>query len=281
METLNSSMIDLDAYCQRIGYSGKRTPTRQTLEAIHYRHTQAIAFENLSPLLGHPVLLDLNSLQQKLVASGRGGYCFEQNGLFHAVLTTLGFRVTRLAARVLWNLPEGMINPRTHMVLLVHLEDAPYIADVGFGGLTLTTPIRLTVDSPQATSHEPFQLLHTEDGYIMQAQVAQRWQSLYWFDLQPQHSPDYEVSNWYVSTHPKSLFVNSLMAAKPDVDCRYALRDHRFVIHHRHGKTESHQLTTVSELCAVLTDKFQLTLPDHEDLEPVLQRFIPSDNSDS
>ena len=105
------------------------------------------------------------------------------------------------------------------------------------------------------------------------------WQPLYQFDLQPQHLPDYEVSNWYVSTYPKSLFVNSLIAAKPDTDCRYALHDNHFAIHHLSGKTERHVLTTVKELCAVLANEFRLTLPDHQDLENTLHRLIQPDAS--
>ncbi|WP_299487260.1 arylamine N-acetyltransferase [Acaryochloris sp. IP29b_bin.137] len=267
--------INLDAYLQRIGYRGERTPTLQTLEAIHYSHTQAIAFENLSPLFRQPVLLDLISLQKKLIEEGRGGYCFEQNSLFRSVLIDLGFQVSSLGARVLWGVPEGVITPRSHMVLIVHIDHEPYIADVGFGGLTLTTPIRLTPETQQPTSHELFRLIKTKDSYIMQAHFAQKWQSLYQFDLQPQYPPDYEVSNWYISTHPKSLFVNSLIAARPDTDRRYALRDNRFSIHPlNNGKTEHHMLTTAQELCSVLTREFRLQLPTNIDLEGMLQRFV-------
>jgi len=100
------------------------------------------------------VKLDLASLQQKLINERRGGYCFEQNSLLRAVLLALGFQVTLLAARVLWNLPSGTIAPRSHMVLGVNIDGEPYIADVGFGGLTLTTPLALTPDIEQPTSHE-------------------------------------------------------------------------------------------------------------------------------
>lgn len=272
--TLTDS-INLDAYFQRIGYRGERTPTLQTLEAIHYRHTKAIAFENLSPLLGQPVCLDLISLQQKLVNAGRGGYCFEQNSLFYAVLMALGFQVNSIAARVLWGVSEGVITPRSHMVLIVHIDHEAYIADVGFGGLTLTTPIQLTPEMQQPTSHEPFRLIEAKDAYIMQAYFAQEWQSLYQFDLQPQYPPDYEVSNWYVSTHPKSLFVNSLIAARPDTDRRYALRDNRFSIYPLNsGKTEHHILHTAKELCTILTHEFRLQLPTNIDIEAMLQRFV-------
>lgn len=91
MKKPSTNAIDLDTYFRRIGYLGDRTASLFTLKAVHACRTKAIAFENLSPLLGQPVLLDLPSLQQKLVQAGRGGYCFEQNGLFRLVLIALGF----------------------------------------------------------------------------------------------------------------------------------------------------------------------------------------------
>lgn len=133
--------LDLDAYLRRIGYGGERAPTLPVLQAIAARHTEAIAFENLNPLLRWPVRLDLQSLQDKMVRDGRGGYCFEQNLLLSAALTALGFQVGGLAARVLWNAPEGAVTARGHMLLRVELE-VPHVVDVGFGGLTLTGVLR-------------------------------------------------------------------------------------------------------------------------------------------
>src|SRR6476469_2258009 len=199
--------IDLDAYFQRIGYSGDCSPRLTTLQAIHQRHSQTIAFENLNSLLKQPVLLDLASVQQKLINEGRGGYCFEQNSLLRAVLLALGFQVKNLAARVLLNLPSGTIAPRSHMVLWVNIDGEPYIADAGFGGLTLTAPLALTPDIEQPTSHEPFRLIAADRSYIMQAYIKQEWKSLYRFDLQEQELHDYEVSNWYVSNHPIPIVV--------------------------------------------------------------------------
>jgi N-hydroxyarylamine O-acetyltransferase len=100
-----------------------------------------------------------------------------------AVLLALGFQVTHLAARVLWNLPSRAIVPRSHMVLWVNIDGEPYIAEVGFGGLTLTTPLALTADIEQPTSHELFRLIAKDRSYIMQAYIKQEWKSLYKFDL--------------------------------------------------------------------------------------------------
>ena len=135
-------MLDLDAYLKRIGYSGPRNSTLETLRALQLKHPLAIPFENLDTLTGRPVKLDVTSLERKLVHSRRGGYCFEQNLLFKHVLTSLGFDVTALAARVVWERPAE-VRARTHMVLLVALDGRRYICDVGFGGLTATAPIEL------------------------------------------------------------------------------------------------------------------------------------------
>jgi N-hydroxyarylamine O-acetyltransferase len=133
--------LDLPAYLRRIGYAGGLEPSRATLEALHLAHATAIPFENLDILLGRPIRLDLASLQAKLVRGGRGGYCFEQNLLFAAVLEHLGFALTRLAARV--RLRADRVNPRTHMTLAVAVEGERVLADVGFGveGLLLPVPI--------------------------------------------------------------------------------------------------------------------------------------------
>jgi N-hydroxyarylamine O-acetyltransferase len=185
----------------------------------------------------------------------------EQNLLLRSVLITLGFQVTNLAARVLWNIPEGTITPRSHMLLRVDIDAKPYIVDVGFGRLTLTAPLHFALNIEQSTPHEPFRLVAANHTYIMQVNIGQVWKSLYRFDLQEQQLPDYEVSNWYLSNHPNSLFVTTLIAARPDSDCRYALQNNQFAVHYLNGQTERCALKTVTELRAVLEDIFRLTLP--------------------
>jgi len=276
--------IDVDAYLERIGHSGGRTPTLDTLRSIHVRHAQAIPFENLNPLLGRPVRLDAHSLQQKLVFGGRGGYCFEQNLLLSHALKGLGFRVVELAARVLWNTPPGVVRPRSHMLLLVDLEGGPYIADVGFGGLTLTGPLRLQTDIDQATPHEPFRLIPPSPGFgaaglsgqefVLQALIGDAWRPLYCFGLQEQLLPDYEVTSWYLSNHPESQFVTALMAARAEPDRRYALRNNQLAVYHRDGRTEQRVLTSAAEMRETLERLFQVRLPDAPELDAILTRLI-------
>ena len=268
-----TTSIDLQAYFQRIGYEGERTPTLETLRAIQLRHAVTIAFENVSPLMRWPVRLDIESLQQKRVRDGRGGYCLEQNLLFSHVLKALGFQVTGLAARVLWNELDAAITPRSHMLLCVGLNEKPYIADVGFGILTPTGPVRLEPDIEQATPHEPFRLIRAGQEFVMQAKIRGDWKTLYRFDLQEQFLSDYEVGNWYVSTHPDSIFVTGLMAARPATDCRYALRNNELAVHHLDGSTERRILTNGVEMRGILENIFCITLPAVPELDAGLARL--------
>src|SRR5678809_205837 len=107
-------MLDLDAYFRRIAYSGERTPTLATLRALQLQHLSSIAFENLDTLAGRAVRIDPESLQRKLITANRGGYCFEHNLWFSHVLRALGFKVTALAARVVWERPTEPLRARTH-----------------------------------------------------------------------------------------------------------------------------------------------------------------------
>jgi N-hydroxyarylamine O-acetyltransferase len=264
--------FDLDAYLRRIGYGGDHAPTLDTLRAIHQLHAQSIPFENLDPLLRRPIQLDAEWLQRKLVHGARGGWCFEQNHLLRGALTALGFRTTGLAARVMWSAPEGVVTARGHMLMLVHLNGGAYVADVGFGGLTLTAPLRLEAGVEQATPHETFRLVASEGGYVMQARLGEEWKALYRFTLEEQHAPDYEVSSWYLSTHPRSHFLGGLIAARPTPDARFALRNTTLTTHHRDGRTERRELAGAGELREVLHDTFGIAAP--EGLEEAFERVI-------
>jgi N-hydroxyarylamine O-acetyltransferase len=262
LRTPRSARLGLKAYLQRIGYSdAPGAATLETLRALHLHHAQGIAFENLDPFRGRSVNLDLACLERKLIHDGRGGYCFEQNLLLSHVLQELGFHVKGLAARVLWNAPEGTIRKRSHMLLLINLDQERYIADVGFGGMTLTAPLRLVTGVAQPTPHEPFRLVEQDGDFVLQAQLRETWKPLYRFDLQQQYQVDYEVSNWYLSHHPQSPFVNNLMCARPVPGRRYALSNNTFTVHELGGKSEQRTLGSVAEIRAVLEEQFGLRLP--------------------
>ena len=266
-------MIDLDAYCRRVGYDGPRTATFETLRALHLLQPQAIAFENIDPLLGRPVLLDAASLARKLLHEGRGGYCYEQNLLFAHVLRALGFNVSEHAARVLWYVPDGVKTPRVHMLLLVDLDGERYLTDVGFGGNVLTAPLLLESVDEQATPHEPFQVIEDDGRYTLQFKMRGEWLGLYRFDLSEQVLPDHEQGSWFVSTHPQSIFVNSLMGARAEPDRRYALSNNQLSVHRRGGETTKQTLANVGEMRDALTGLFKLRLDGLDGLDAALARI--------
>lgn len=253
--------VPLEAYFRRIGYSGSAAADLQTLQALHRLHPAAIAFENLSPLLGEPVSLEPAALSNKLVERRRGGYCFEHNRLFAAVLQQLGFQVTGLAARVLWNRAAGAMPPRTHMLLDVRVGAERYLADVGFGGLTLTGPLRFRTGIEQPTPHETVRLTETGDEYLIEARLGADWRPLYRFDLQPQQPVDFEVLNHFVATHPASRFRTSLIAARAAPGVRYALENGDLTVRPREGDAERRHLVSAAELRDVLRDLFGVEAP--------------------
>jgi N-hydroxyarylamine O-acetyltransferase len=243
---------DLDHYCKRIGFEGEPRCDLPTLQRLHHLHALAIPFENLDSWLGRPVSLEPAAVFAKLVVGQRGGYCFEQNLLFREVLETLGFDVRGLAARVVWQLPEGFVLPRTHMILLVALGNRRFIADVGFGGLTMTAPLDLDSKAVQNTSHEAFRIGQDAGHYVLQAQVAGSWQALYRFGLEEQMPADYAMANWYVSTHAQSRFVQQLIAGRPAPGMRHALLDGRHTRHYLGKASEQQAVSDAAGLRKVL-----------------------------
>lgn len=266
--------IDLDAYFRRIGYGGGGEANLETLQTLCLHHPQAIPFENLDPLMGRPVELDPEALQDKLIAGGRGGYCYEHGLLLFHVLNALGFEVAGLSARVIKNLPPSGLRARTHMLLLITLDGTDYLADVGFGISTLTAPLRLETGTEQPTPHETFRLADHDGLYEMQIKIGDTWDGLYQFDLQIQALPDYEVSNWYNSTHPSSTFVTDLMAARVDDGCRHTLRNAHYARRFPNGASERRELETAEDLRGTLTDTFRITLPDTPDLDHILELIL-------
>jgi N-hydroxyarylamine O-acetyltransferase len=255
-------MFDLDAYCDRIGYAGPRSPTLATLRALHALHPAAIPFENLDPLLGRPVPLDLAALQRKLVAGRRGGYCFEQNSLFHAALEALGFAPVGLAARVLWTArPDGSPNPRTHMLLRLALEGESCIADVGFGGLLLGAPLRLVPEIEQDVPGGPMRFRQSGGEFTLQAWREQGWRDLYRFTLEPQLPVDCEMANWFTSTHPGSLFRRSLLVERLMPEVRLSLVNRKLTRRHADGRVEQEVLASPAALGQALTREFGLEPP--------------------
>ena len=250
---------DLDAYFARIEWGGATSVGYETLAGILLAHTARIPFENLDVLLGRPIRLDLDGLESKLIRRKRGGYCFEQNLLFAAVLEQLGYRVDRLGARVRYRTTRVL--PRTHMLLRVETEGASYLADVGFGSEGLLHPVPLVADQPSPQFVWTYRVVAEGELWILQSRQGSAWQDLYAFTLEPQHLVDCEMASHYVSTHPDSRFVQTLTAQLPLPDVRFILRNRTFIAE-RPDRLAQTEVASDDDLLRVLAETFHLEFPE-------------------
>lgn len=270
---MSDNQIDLEAYLARIGYEGDREPTLENLTAIQFAHATSIPFENLSILFGQGVQLDLETLQDKIVGACRGGYCFEQNGLALAALRQLGFKARGLIGRVRWMVEDGVAAPLTHMLICVEFDDGAYIYDGGFGGIRLTGVLKLEPDLVQKTRHEDHRIVQNVENYTIQADLGSQWANVCEFTLAPQSPVDYELSSWYTSTHPESLFTNNLIVERPSADARRMIFNNTFVERKRGEDQTVREIANVDEMVALLDQNFGLPVETDEQRK-VLERFL-------
>jgi N-hydroxyarylamine O-acetyltransferase len=263
---------NLDAYLRRINYAGSIAPTLETLQAIHRLHPQHIPFENLNPLMELPVRLQLSDIEQKLLVERRGGYCFEHNLLLKAVLESMDFAVTSLAAAVIIGHTDESELPLNHMLLLVDVGGQPHLADVGFGGSTPTAPLRLKEDIEQETPHGRYRLLGGYPKWRLETEIAGEWSALYEFTLAPCTLDAYVAMN----DGTMASFRNDLRVARVDGNKRLALRNARFNIH-ENGETTTRILTNLLEIRDVLTNQFGIQLPETDKLDPALEKALRPD----
>jgi N-hydroxyarylamine O-acetyltransferase len=266
----------LKEYLARIGFEAKIVPDLATLSALHAAHVAAISFESLDPLLGRPVSLDIGALQEKIVRGRRGGYCFEQNTLFKAVLEAAGFKTTALAGRVRWmSAPDAPLSPRTHMLLKVELADGPWLADVGFGGCLLDQPLRLATDIEQQTPAGTYRLTEQDGLFSLAASQPGGWRTMYMFDFTRQEPSDYEMANWFTSTNPNHVLVQNLILERVVGGRRYKIVNRRFVVEEGGGRAiEGRNIENADELARLLRETFDIEPP--VPVEQVFSRIGPA-----
>ncbi|MCR4537501.1 arylamine N-acetyltransferase [Pseudomonas sp. 18.1.10] len=249
-------------YLQRLGYDTLPAPTLQTLRDLQLRHVCTFAFESLSTLLRQPVPIDLASVERKVLLDGRGGYCYELNQMFLALLQELGFDARGITGRVVMGGPPDARTARTHRLSLVTLDGVRYITDVGFGGMVPSGPLRLDSEAEQATAHEFYRLTHNaDDSYTLWAEVGGEWRGLYVFDLQEQADIDYEIGNWYVSTHPGSPFLGQLKVALLAPGKRHTLNNAHYAVHYLDRPSKKRTIKQADELLVLLRETFGIRLP--------------------
>jgi N-hydroxyarylamine O-acetyltransferase len=204
-------------------------------------------------------------LQQKMIAEGRGGYCFEQNMLLRAGLLAMGFTVTSLVGRVIRGRAPDAPAYAIHMVLRVDLPEGPFLADVGYGSLTPTAPLAVSMNVEQTTPHETMRLVPAGEELTLQAKLGEDWENIYRLLPQPRLDTDYEIANWFTATHPNSLFVNNLIAARPGPGgTRYSLFNERLTIRRPPDQVARRMLDGAAEYGEVLAGTFGLALSGAE-----------------
>ncbi|GGT14984.1 arylamine N-acetyltransferase family protein [Streptomyces purpureus] len=222
----HGELLDLDAYLTRIGHTGERAPTLAALRALHRAHVTSLPFENVDAVLGVPVLVDVESVQRKLVRGRRGGYCYEHVVLFAAALERLGFRFTAMSGRV--TLGRDKILPATHALLAVTAadDDRRWLCDVGFGGGPLG-PVELADGAAADFDGWRYRLARRQgadgiDQWWLHEYGPDGWVDRHTFTLNPQYAIDFVVGSHFVGTHPRSpftkrLFVQRFTAGRHDV----------------------------------------------------------------
>ena len=248
----------LNAYLKRIGLPDPGAPDVAGLRRLHAAHAEAIPFENLDVLLGRGIHLDLDRLRRKLVDQRRGGYCFEQNSLFLAVLREIGFTVEPMEARV--RAGAGSLLPRTHMVLEVDVSGERWLADVGFGGEGPREPVPMRGENPARFAGLSYRVVNEGELRVLQMRGDADWADQYAFLPQPVHPVDFKVSNWFTSTYPESPFVTTLTAQRAARDIRYVLRYPTYT--EIRDSTRRTRAIGRGELMPLLRDVFLIDLPD-------------------
>lgn len=233
-----SLIVDLDAYLRRIGYGGSRAPTQATLRALHAAHIESVAFENLDIHAGRPIVLDEDALFDKIVRRHRGGFCYEINGLFSALLRELGFRVTRLSAGVLDD--AGSFGPDfDHMTLLVDLDDR-WLADVGFGD-AFWEPLRLDDPGEQVQRGRRFTITHDGRLGLLHFEYVPGKLEGYRFSFEPRSLAEYEGMCRFHQTSPESPFTQRRFVTRATPAGRITLRDTRLTVT-EHGQRDERPL---------------------------------------
>ena len=225
--------MNIDAYLARINYSGSRVPSAQTLRDLHVAHLRAVPFENLSIHAGEPIILDDEALFRKIVERKRGGFCYELNGLFAALLRELGFHVEKLAAGVAkkstaTELSQVEFGPLfDHMALLVTLEDQ-WLADVGFGD-SFVEPFRID-DQDHIEGTQAFRVVTVNsDRILLRRNGNDSWKTEYRFTLTPYEYADYEAMCVFHQTSPESHFTQNRICSRMTENGRITLSGMRLI----------------------------------------------------
>ena len=249
--------MDVPSYLARIAYTGPVVPAADSLRALHRAHLLTVPFENLDIGLGRKIVVDEVSIIRKIVEQRRGGFCYELNGAFAALLRSLGFRVTLLSARVARD--TGGEGPEfDHLTLLVDLDET-WLADVGFGESFLE-PLRLTAELEQSDPAGRFRLLQLDSRWHFEKhEPAGLWKRQYSFALTPRRLQDFAGMCHYHQTSPESHFTQNRVCSRATPDGRITLSGMKWIVTAA-GHRDEYLLASEDERTQILQQEFGISL---------------------
>ncbi len=261
----------LEKYLERIYYSGELGNDMSVLKKIHQLHPKYISFENIDSFTGKVPSLNADDIFTKLVVNGRGGYCYEQNLLLSEVLKFLGFNVKLQLGRVVWKREVDSMAAKSHLLLIVNNDGQDYLADCGFGTVTLTTPLLLDEEEPQQTPNGLFKISQQNGMYALWT-WKDKWLPIYRFALEQVDPIDLDIVNWYLSTYPESNFKKNLVLSKVDENARYTFTGHTLNIRRTTGEKETVSIENNETLYQMIRESFGLQENAVEQLKQKLEK---------
>lgn len=253
--------MNVSAYLERINYQGPLVRTAETLRELQLAHLLTAPFENLSIHAEEPIVLADDALFDKIVVRRRGGFCYELNGLFAALLGALGFEVTMLSAGVAN--AEGRFGPDfDHMALMVGL-DQRWLVDVGFGD-SFREPLLLDCRDEQVQGKQVYRIADDgEDLTLMQRTELpepDQWKAQYRFNLQPHQYSDYAEMCHYHQTSPQSHFTRGRICSRATPEGRITLSEANFIASSVSGDRNERELASEAEYALMLSEHFGIVM---------------------
>ena len=250
--------MDTNAYLERINYHGSLTPSAETLRELQLAHLSAVPFENLSIHAKQPIVLADEALFAKIVRRRRGGFCYECNGLFAALLRALGFEVAMLSAEVAN--ADGVFGPAfDHLTLMVSLEQR-WLVDVGFGDSFLV-PVRLDEPGEQLEGSRAYQIVADGSLFTLMQRIDDgEWKAQYRFTLEPHKYDDFAEMCTYHQTSPESHFTRGRICSLATAEGRITLSDMRFITTSTNNEKHERNVTNEEEYATILRERFGIVM---------------------
>lgn len=266
---MNSAQVD--AYLRRLGAEHPAWPTVDALRELHLRHLRTVPFENLSIHLGEEIVLEEKRLLDKVVGARRGGFCYELNGSFGALLSALGYDVALLAARVYGD--EGRLGiPYDHLALRVRTVDGgDWLADVGFGAHS-HLPLAFGDRGEQKDPGGTFRIVEAGPdaagvrgghGTVEAADldVFRDGRAQYRLETRPRVLGDFVAGAWWHSTSSVSHFTRSLVCSRvTEEGGRITLSGRKLTVTGADGTREERELEADEEILGVYRERFGIEL---------------------